>query len=51
MNSWISAWIFVFACGMLIAILSSKEDRRKNRGVAAFTFLIMVIAGLIFVYR
>ncbi len=51
MKSWIAAWIFVFAAGLLLAVLLDKADRKKNRGVAALMVAIMIAAGLLIAYR
>jgi uncharacterized membrane protein YjjB (DUF3815 family) len=51
MKSWIAAWIFLFATGVLIAIVVNKEERRKSFSVALLMMGVMVISGLLVVYR
>jgi len=49
--SWIALWIGLFAAGMLIALLSDRENRRRNAPVAALMVAVIGLVGYIVGYR
>jgi hypothetical protein len=49
--SWIAIWIGLFAAGMLIALLSDRENRRRNAPLAVLMAAVLGVVGYIVGYR
>lgn len=45
----IAGWVALFAAGMLVALLSDRENRRKNAPLALAMFAILAAAGYLII--
>lgn len=51
MISWIAIWIGLFAAGMLIAMLSDRDNRRRNAPLTVLMAAVLGIVTYIVLYR
>ena len=51
MSSWIPAWIFVFAAGVLVAIATNRAQWRNYLGEAVLMLVVLIVSDYMVLYR